>query len=142
LISYADSSFVVALYILEVNSAAASRKVAAAQFPVLLTELGEVEFVNALSLRLFRKDLPPSKAHTALRGFHDDVENGVLKIVPLPSAAYPQAIRLATKRTPLLGTRSLDLLHVAAAIALKAENFYTFDLKQSKLATAEGLHVV
>jgi len=139
LISYADSSFLVALYIFEANSAAASRKMTAAQLPVLLTELGELEFVNALSLRLFRKDLPPSKADAALRGFRDDLENGVLRIVPIPPPAYPQAIRIATHRTPLLGVRSLDLLHVAAAIALKAEMFYTFDLKQSKLAAAEGL---
>jgi predicted nucleic acid-binding protein len=36
-------------------------------------------------------------------------------------------------------TRSLDVLHVASALVLHAETFYTFDEKQRKLAKAEGL---
>jgi predicted nucleic acid-binding protein len=35
--------------------------------------------------------------------------------------------------------RTLDSLHVASALLLKAERFWTFDERQAKLAKAEGL---
>jgi len=38
-----------------------------------------------------------------------------------------------------LGTRTLDTLHVACALELKAERFWTFDQRQAKLAKAAGL---
>jgi len=40
-----------------------------------------------------------------------------------------------------LGTRTLDVLHFASALVLKADTFYTFDVNQGKLAKAEGLAV-
>lgn len=140
--SYADASFVTSLYVPDYNSPAALRKITSAQFPVLFADFGELEFINAVSLCIFRKELHPSKADAARRAFRDDVENGILSILKLPEAALQHAMRIATQRTPLLGTRSIDVLHVAAAIAVKAETFFTFDRKQSKLAGAEGLHVV
>jgi predicted nucleic acid-binding protein len=41
----------------------------------------------------------------------------------------------------MLGTRSLDLLHVAAALALEAKVFLSFDDRQRKAAASEGLQV-
>jgi predicted nucleic acid-binding protein len=38
--------------------------------------------------------------------------------------------------------RTLDSLHVACALQLKAEQFWTFDERQAKLAKAEGLKAV
>jgi predicted nucleic acid-binding protein len=35
--------------------------------------------------------------------------------------------------------RTLDRLHVACALELKAERFWTFDRRQSKLARVEDL---
>jgi len=35
--------------------------------------------------------------------------------------------------------RTLDSLHVACALELKAERFWTFDERQAKLARVEGL---
>ncbi len=40
---------------------------------------------------------------------------------------------------PKLGVRTLDSLHVACALELKAERFWTFDERQAKLARVEGL---
>ena len=40
-----------------------------------------------------------------------------------------------------LGTRSLDLMHVAAAMLLEATAFLSFDHRQRKAAAAEGLGV-
>ena len=41
--------------------------------------------------------------------------------------------------TPTLGTRSLDVLHVACALELKLRHFLTFDTRQRQLAVAAGL---
>jgi predicted nucleic acid-binding protein len=38
-----------------------------------------------------------------------------------------------------MGTRALDILHVASALLLRAERILTFDDRQRQLAHAEGL---
>lgn len=42
--------------------------------------------------------------------------------------------QLSRQITARLGTRTADLLHVAAAIELKADYLYSFDQQQRKLA--------
>jgi hypothetical protein len=51
-------------------------------------------------------------------------------------------MRLSRKHTAVLGTRSLDLIHVATAIVLGAEQMCSFDRSQWKLALAEGLAMI
>ena len=60
---------------------------------------------------------------------------------PCPRRGFDRAKRLAEKQTLRLGTRTLDVLHVASALVLKADTFYTFDVNQRKMAKAEGLVV-
>jgi len=141
LTSCVDASFLFSLYVPDANSARAASAMKHAVLPVLLTDLGEIEIVNAVGLRLFRKELLPSEAKQVRALFRQDVEQGVVQVVPLPAAAYEQARQIARTHTPRLGTRALDVLHVAGALALKAKTFYTFDNKQAKLASALGLHV-
>ncbi|OLC97567.1 MAG: hypothetical protein AUH86_07270, partial [Acidobacteria bacterium 13_1_40CM_4_58_4] len=129
------------LYVLDANSARASAKMKRADLPLLLTEVGKIEILNAVGLRLFRKELQPAEAKKVYALFRQDIEQGVVQIVPLPSAAYQQAERIARTHTPLLGTRTLDVLHVAGALVLKADAFYTFDQKLASLATAIGLTI-
>jgi predicted nucleic acid-binding protein len=61
---------------------------------------------------------------------------------PLPEAVYAEARLLVSRWTAKLGTRTLDILHVAAALSLRAEAFHTFDERQRKLAKAAGLRIV
>ena len=49
---------------------------------------------------------------------------------------------LSDQHTPTLGTRMLDVLHVAIALLLKPEAFYSFDERQRRLAQANGLRVL
>jgi len=141
LTSCVDASFLFSLYVLDVNSAAASAKMRRAVLPLLLTDVGKIEILNAVGLRLFRKELRPAQARKVYGLFRQDIEQGVVQIVPLPAAAYQQAEQIARTHTPLLGTRTLDVLHVAGALVLKAAAFYTFDQKQAGLATAVGLTI-
>jgi predicted nucleic acid-binding protein len=141
LTSCVDASFLFSLYVLDVNSAAASAKMRRAVLPLLLTDVGKIEILNAVALRLFRKELRPAQARKVYDLFRQDIEQDVVQIVPLPAAAYRQAEQIARTHTPLLGTRTLDVLHVAGALVLKADAFYTFDQKQAGLATAVGLTI-
>ena len=139
--SCVDASFLFSLYVLDVNSAAASAKMKRAALPLLLTDVGKIEILNAVGLRLFRKELRPAEAMKVQGLFREDIEQGVVQIVPLPAAAYRQAEQIARAHTPLLGTRTLDVLHVAGALVLKADAFYTLDKKQASLAATLGLRV-
>lgn len=60
--------------------------------------------------------------------------------------AWPEVLHLAdeigTKHTASLGARSLDLLHVGAAVSIGAKEFLTFDVRQRALAEAAGMRVL
>jgi len=112
-----------------------------AVLPLLLTDVGKIEILNAVGLRLYRKELRPSEVKKVYGLFREDIQQGVVQIVPLPAAAYHQAEQIARTHTPLLGTRTLDVLQVAGALVLKADAFYTFDQKQATLAIAVGLTI-
>jgi predicted nucleic acid-binding protein len=139
--AYADTSFLVSLYVLDGNSARAAARMKSASLPILLTLFNEVEITNAFYLRLFRKEVAPPEIRAAQSLFQEDIENGVFEVRPLSSAVFDRAKRLAEKHTQRLGTRTLDVLQVASALVLKADTFYTFDVNQGKLAKAEGLVV-
>ena len=59
--------------------------------------------------------------------------------VNLPGRAWETSIELARRYGPALGVRTLDSLHVACALELRADKFWTFDDRQAKLAEAAGL---
>jgi len=57
----------------------------------------------------------------------------------MPENAFELCADLARRYGLKLGTRTLDSLHVACALELKAEQFWTFNERQGKLAKAVGL---
>jgi predicted nucleic acid-binding protein len=57
--AYADTSFIVSLYVPDANSAEAARRMQQLSLPVLITPLSELELVNALQLQLFRQEVRP-----------------------------------------------------------------------------------
>jgi predicted nucleic acid-binding protein len=138
---YADTSFLVSLYVLDVNSARAAASLRRTKFPISISVFGELELSNAISLRLFRGELRAAEAKAAYRLVGQDIEGGVLESKPIPGAAFERAKRIARRATPRFGTRTIDVLHVALALQFGAEAFYTFDVRQAKLAIAEGLRL-
>ena len=65
----------------------------------------------------------------------------MIRVVPISAATFAHARRMARTQTRLLGTRALDVLHVASALALRADSFCTFDKNQARLAAALGLRI-
>ncbi len=138
---YADTSFLVSLYVLDTNSERAAIYMRRAKLPILLSMFGEIELTNAISLRLFRRELTSPKAKAAYALVRKDIVDGVLLIKAMSMNNFEKAMQMARRRTPHLGTRTLDILHVASALELRAEMFCTFDHNQARLAKAEGLRV-
>jgi len=140
--AYADTSFLVSLYIHDSNSHAVGAQLRRAKPPFYLTPFGELELINTLQLWLFRGEMLTSSVHDAQAQIRADVEMGILALVPIPIGLYERAKQIARRRTASLGCRSLDIMHVASAEMLQADTFCTFDRAQAKLAIAEGLKVV
>jgi predicted nucleic acid-binding protein len=136
---YADTSFLVSLYVSDVHSAAASRIMRRALLPVLMTPLGELELLNALHLRLFRDELTATEIKAAAALFRDDIGEGILSLKSLSASIFERAKMISRSQTASLGTRTLDILHVASALVLHADTFCTFDKSQRQLAKMEGL---
>lgn len=71
-----------------------------------------------------------------------DIAGGFLVQTPVASAElHAKAPELSDRHTPAVGTRSLDLLHVAAAVLLETKAFFSFDERQRQVAAAEEMEV-
>ena len=131
---YADSSFLVSLYIPDANSTAALRTMQTSTGDRLVIVLCELEVVNAFGLRVFRKQATPVEINSALINFEKDLREGLFQLRGLPERVFERARQLSQQATAKLGTRAADLLHVAAALELGADCLYSFDQQQRKLA--------
>jgi predicted nucleic acid-binding protein len=136
---YADSSFLVSLYSPDANSAIAARTMETSTGDRFVTTFGELEVVNALGLRVFRKEFTAEQTRSSLRDFENDLRDGVYQLRALPEDVFERAHQLSRQTTAKLGTRTADLLHVAAALELDVDYLYSFDEHQRKLARAVRL---
>lgn len=108
-----------------------------------VTHHGRVEIINAISRAVFVSHLSDEAANAAREDFALDFAEGRLRQADiLWRAALDRAAELGKTHTPKLGTRALDVLHVACALELKSPYFLTFDQKQRALAVAVGLKPV
>jgi predicted nucleic acid-binding protein len=138
---YADTSFLFSLFVPDANSSAATSIMKRIRPPLCTTDFAEFEFTNAINLRVFRHELRASEEQALLLSFSRDVHSGVIRIMPISATTFAHARRIARTQTRLLGTRALDVLHVASALTLRASSFCTFDKNQARLAAALGLRV-
>ena len=108
----------------------------------MLTHLHRVELTTAWHLKVFRKELRLSTIVHALADLDSDIDAGVWQQPAYDLAdVHAHAERLARRHAATLGTRSLDILHVAAAQMLDVREFVTGDRRQAALAQAVGLTV-
>lgn len=137
---YADSSFVVSLYLTDIHSPDARRRILSAP-ALLLTPFHRAEWFHALAQHQLRGDLNGDKAQLINAQFLSDGAAGLFQKAPFPDAAFELCAELARKFGASLLLRTLDSLHVACALELNAEKFWTYDERQAKLAKAAGLKV-
>lgn len=140
---YLDTSSLVTLYYPEEKSGSLVAHLQRKPMPLAFTALHEVEFTNALQLKLFRKQASADAVSGTLDFVRNDLEDGVLRQVQLPwPTVFSTTLRLSLAHARSLGTRTLDLLHIAAALAAETTEFITADDRQAKAAAKSGLKVV
>lgn len=140
MISYLDSSALIKLYVAETGSDRVSGYARALRHPIPFSHLHELEMKNALQLKLFRREATSKAVDESVRAIDDDFSAGVLSRPELNwFDVFRLASKLALEHSSEIGCRSLDLLHVASALALEATTLLTFDDRQARLARANGL---
>jgi hypothetical protein len=144
-VEYADTSFVLSLYRPEVSSIKAIAHLAAranGARPLEVSTLLAFEFEQGLQHRLYRKTINQIQANKAFIQWETDLASGTVIIIPTDwPQVFQEARRIAKLGTMMEGYRSMDILHVAAALVMEATVFLTFDERQTGLAKAEGLKV-
>lgn len=142
MVTCGDTSFLFSLYGNDANSPAAVEWAAAASGPITLTPYNSFELGNALRFAEFRKAILPEEAALYWTQFETAASQGRLVATVCNLAdVLDEAVRLSAVRTRVGGHRAFDILHVASALVLGADEFLTFDANQKRLAEAEGLRV-
>jgi hypothetical protein len=141
-VAFADTGFIASLYLKESTSAQARAIVQAAPLVLPLTPLAMLELRNSFNRSVQRQRITTAQRDALWQDVEADIASGFLVPTPVASEELHNAARqLSDRHTPMLGTRSLDLLHIAAALLLGAKVFFSFDDRQRKAAAIEGLKV-
>lgn len=136
--TYVDTSFLASFYLGDSHSPTADRMLLNFS-ECFLTPLHRAEWFHAIAQHVFRGDLAEIRAAELRELFEKDIKAGPWREVAVPDHAFELCADLARQYGSKLGMRALDSLHVACALELKAERFWTFDERQAKLAKANGL---
>ena len=141
--AYADSSFIVALYIPQESSGDAIRFMQRYERALPFTPWHRLEARNAIRIAVFKKLIESFQAKAQLKQMEVDLrEATLLTHEPLDWVdVLRQAEKLGATHNERVGCRSSDLFHVASARKLGCDVFLTFDGKQTSMAKAAGLTV-
>lgn len=141
--TYADTSFLFSLYATDSNSSKADAWRQDNPAPLPFTAFHRLELRNALSLALFQKRLTLFEIQAAWQELENDLAAGLLAVRDAVwSRVLEEAEVTAFNHTPVIGCRTLDVLHIATAKVIGSKEFCTFDARQSSLAGRLGLVVV
>ena len=135
---YADTSFLLSLYVQDTHSASAL-ELMRSNPRIWFSPLHFAECFHAIAQQIFYRKISESDAQDIYHQIRNDLTAGVWVESAIPDNAFTLCADLARRYGPKLGVRTLDSLHVACALELKAEKFWTFDERQAKLAKGEGL---
>lgn len=140
--TYVDSSALVPVYVPETFSSAARAAVReAGQLP--FTVLHRLEVSNAFELLVGRHLLTRDESRAVRQQLQEDIVTQRLLSLAIDfDHVFDVAVDLSQEYTAKLLTRSLDLLHVAAAHALGCARFVSADDRQLAVAKASGLAIV
>jgi predicted nucleic acid-binding protein len=143
--SFAETSFLFALYFPNEDSAGAPEYVAQSVEPIILSRLVVYEFHQAVWFEVYCREhgdlaaVPREAAYAGLAAFELDLESGVLEIERTDfDDLLDEALRLVDAYTLREGLRSMDALHLAAAKLDGCTDFLSFDKVQRRVAELEG----
>ncbi len=141
--TYLDTSLLVKSFVWEGDSPAAIQIVEAVGEPLPFSHLHEIEIPNAIRLKRFRGEITRAQETAAIRAFRTDVDAGrMARPAYNLTAVFIRAEQLSARHSGEIGTRSLDLLHVAAALEAGCTAFASYDERQRKCAALAGMKVI
>lgn len=138
---YLDTSAFLKLYVRERESEWVQATIAAQHDPLPIWEILEMEFQNALFLKVFWGDLKQSEAKHQLSLFQGRKTKGFYFFPTLNRAELLEEFRRLSEYTPTSGCRTMDVLHVAFASLIQPDRFITFDDRQARLAKMANLTI-
>lgn len=137
MIAFPDTSFLFALYRPQHNSAAARKHYATMSEAVHVSSLLLYEFRQSVRSQTWlhsqnsKKGIPEKEGANALADLETNLADGALVIVPVEwPDVHHIADQLSSIYTKAEGHRALDILHVATALQLGAQEFLSFDDRQ------------
>lgn len=140
---YYDSGVIVKLYVREDLSDVVTRFVRRQGHAVVVNSLHEIEIRNALRLKRFRNEIDAGQLAASLGMIVADfVDRRLIRYAVNWRLVYDAAERLSAAAAATLGVRTIDLLHVAAALSRKADGLVSLDRRQCAAARQTGLEVV
>lgn len=140
---YFDTGVLLKLYTVERESGRVIAFVRRRGTAMPVSDLHLTEMISAFRLKEFRKECTPDQATAAIACVQDDLRAGVLRPVTFDwPSTWLRCQVLAQTEAGRWGTRTLDVLHVACAMALHARLFVTSDQRQMALAKVCGLEVL
>lgn len=141
--AFFDSGVLVKLFATESNSPAADWLAESLPGPFPCTDLQETEVRTAIRLKCARGEISPAERDGALRELDRALAGGKLRRVILDwPAVWRRAEALSAAHAQGTLCRTLDILHVAAALELAADGLVSFDRRQRALAGRAGLNVL
>lgn len=140
--TYFDTGVLVKAYVFETGTREALALIRQAKPPIPLTHLHAIEIRNALRLKRGRREITEAAMAASLRLFQDDIDAGRLEKAPYELASsFQRAELLSSKYGTSTLARTLDILHVAAALEIGCKEFVSFDKRQRRLASLEKLKI-
>jgi predicted nucleic acid-binding protein len=150
---YADANLLVRFYLDYAVGGDARRLLTSSRArqgrPLPVTTLLRMELMNALQRLVFETRqggqwrVNPEMVAAVWGDFEEDLADGVLfrtAAITLEDMAENFS-NLVGRHTARHGFRTYDVLHVASALSLGCDTFWTFDDKARQLAKLEGLKV-
>jgi predicted nucleic acid-binding protein len=103
-----------------------------------------LEVRNAIRVAEFHKDIRRGEARSQLLQLDADLRETVILVhTPIDwTDVLRRADGLSRDHNVLIGCSSADVFHIATALELRCDTFYTFDGRQQKLAKAAGLQTL
>lgn len=137
---YADTSALIKRYLTEANSDEFDAFFMA-RTPLAISRLTLVEMRCTLARRCRNSQITAVLEEQAMHEVRTDIQDGALTVYPINDDQVVYALHLIEQVAPL-PLRTLDALHLSAALRIDAREFATADKNQAEAARALGMTVL
>lgn len=137
---YLDTSVLVKRYTIEPDSEAVDAHIEGAT--LVTSELAMGEVWSALLAKERGQIITEPQRHAAWQAFNDDIEEGVLRIIPLDGVMIREANEAMLSVHPHVPLRTLDAIHLATYQSVITGAMFTKDKRMLAAAKLLGFATV